>query len=187
MANTQIRGTTQIIDGSIENAQIAADAAIAYAKLALASSIVNSDLGEDIATANLVEGAEFLKRDGSVGLTAALDAGNFKVSNLADGTLNTDAVTKGQLDTAIAAIEVDTNVVNLDEVVTREIPTGLVNSLNAIFTLAAIPAIGTEHVFLNGLLQDAGASEDYTISGDTLTFSQAPRTGSKLRVSYLKP
>jgi hypothetical protein len=186
MANTKIRGNTQIIDASIENAQIAADAAIVYSKLSLATSITNGDLAGSIATSKLTDGAEFLKRDGSVALTAAFDAGNFKLTNVANGVAATDAITKGQLDTAIASVNTDVNVVNLDEVITREIPTGLVNSLNTVFTLAFTPELGTENVFLNGLLQDLGGSEDYTIAGAVITFNQAPHTVSKIRVNYIK-
>ena len=43
----------------------------------------------------------------------------------------------------------------------------------------------TEKVYLNGLLQEPGSGKDYTISGDTITFSLAPNTGDVLLVSYL--
>ena len=74
----------------------------------------------------------------------------------------------------------------VEDHVSKETPTGLVNGVNAVFTLAATPITGTEEVYLNGLLQDVGASEDYTISGTTITFNTAPATGDKLRVSYIK-
>jgi hypothetical protein len=68
--------------------------------------------------------------------------------------------------------------------VTREVPSGSVNGSNAVFTLANTPVAGTEQVFLNGLLQQEGAGNDYTISGDTITFVTAPETGWKLFVNY---
>lgn len=83
MALTKLRGNTQIMDLSIENAQIA---------------------NGTIADAKLVNGAEFLKRDGSVVLTGTLDAGGFKLVNAADGTAAQDYVTKNQLDSVSAGI-----------------------------------------------------------------------------------
>lgn len=68
--------------------------------------------------------------------------------------------------------------------VTREIPSGSVNGSNTSFTLANTPVSGTEQVFLNGMLQHEGAGNDYTISGDTITFVTAPDAGWKLFVNY---
>jgi hypothetical protein len=70
--------------------------------------------------------------------------------------------------------------------VTRETPSGTVNGSNTSFTLATTPTSGTEHVYLNGLLQEPGAGNDYTISGATITYLTAPLTGDKIRVSYMK-
>lgn len=72
--------------------------------------------------------------------------------------------------------------------VVRETPTGTVNGTNATFTLAATPVAGTEHVYVNGILQNSGAGNDYTISGATITFltGAIPQTGDVVRVSYLK-
>jgi hypothetical protein len=71
-------------------------------------------------------------------------------------------------------------------VITRETPTGSVNSANVTFTLANTPVAGTEQVFLNGILQEPGAGNDYTIATNTITYLAAPLTGDRLRVSYLK-
>jgi hypothetical protein len=71
-------------------------------------------------------------------------------------------------------------------IVTRETPTGSVNGSNTTFTLAATPVAGSERVFLNGLLQEPGAGNDYTISAATITYLTAPATGDRLRVNYLK-
>lgn len=69
--------------------------------------------------------------------------------------------------------------------IVREVPSGLINDVNTTFTLAATPVAGKEHVYLNGLLQNVGAGNDYTISGDTITFNTAPATGDILLVSYV--
>lgn len=66
----------------------------------------------------------------------------------------------------------------------KEIPTGLINGSNVTFTLANTPVSGSEHVYRNGLLQESGAGNDYTISGATITFLTAPLTGDKIRVTY---
>lgn len=73
--------------------------------------------------------------------------------------------------------------------VTREVPTGAVNGSNASFALANTPTAGTEHVFVNGVLMNQGAGNDYTISGATITFltGAIPQTGDVVLVSYLKP
>jgi hypothetical protein len=71
-------------------------------------------------------------------------------------------------------------------IVTRETPTGAVNGSNVTFTLANTPTAGTEEVFLNGILQEPGAGNDYTISGATITYLAAPLTGDRLRVNYRK-
>lgn len=75
--------------------------------------------------------------------------------------------------------------VSLTDLVTSETPSGTVNGSNVTFTLANTPA-GFVHVHLDGLLQDVGGGNDYTISGATITFVSAPLTGSKIRVSYIK-
>lgn len=68
----------------------------------------------------------------------------------------------------------------------RETPSGTVNGTNSVFNLANTPTLGTEEVYLNGVQQDAGASNDYVISGATITFNTAPVSGDKVRVSYFK-
>lgn len=71
-------------------------------------------------------------------------------------------------------------------VVIRETPAGAVNGANTTFTLANTPIAGSEEVYLNGILQEPGAGNDYTISGGTITYLTAPVTGDRLRVSYQK-
>lgn len=68
---------------------------------------------------------------------------------------------------------------------TKEVLTSSVDGVETEFALAAMPNAGAYvQVFLNGLLQSAGATEDYTISGDTITFNTAPDAGWKLVVFY---
>lgn len=68
----------------------------------------------------------------------------------------------------------------------RETPSGTVNGSNDTFTLAHTPTVGTEEVYVNGILQDSGSGNDYTISAGTITFESGaiPASGDKVRVSY---
>ena len=69
--------------------------------------------------------------------------------------------------------------------VDKETPSGSINDVNVTFTLSNTPVSGSEHVFLNGILQEGGG-EDYSVSAATLTFTVAPETNARLRVSYRK-
>lgn len=88
--------------------------------------------------------------------------------------------------TGAGVVTLATTVVKQSSFVTRETPSGLVNGANTTYTLANTPVAGTEEVYLNGIQQESGAGNDYTISGATITYLTAPLTGDKLRVSYLK-
>ncbi|MFC9436913.1 hypothetical protein [Nocardia sp. NPDC057030] len=87
---------------------------------------------------------------------------------------------------ASGALTLVSTVVKEADYVVRETPSGSVNGSNTAYTLANTPVAGTESVFLNGLLQEPGAGNDYTISGATITYLTAPATGDRLRVSYIK-
>lgn len=94
------------------------------------------------------------------------------------GTLGTTAITWQQIPTS-AGLQ-STNFVD------KEVPSGSINGVNVTFTIANTPVAGSEHVFLNGILQESGAGNDYTISGATITYLSAPLTGDKIRVTYRK-
>lgn len=64
-------------------------------------------------------------------------------------------------------------------------PTGTVNGSNTTFTLPATPWAGSVRLYLDGLLMEPGAGNDYTISGATITMLSAPPTGTKLRAFYM--
>lgn len=66
----------------------------------------------------------------------------------------------------------------------REIPSGIIDGVNKVFGLTKTPEMYSEHLFLNGLLQDSEQNEDYAISENTITFIDAPLEGSKIRCSY---
>lgn len=81
-----------------------------------------------------------------------------------------------------------TNILQKVDHVVRETPTGTVNGTNATFTLANTPVSGQEMVFVNGILMNVGATNDYTISTNTITFNSGaiPQTGDVVLVSYIK-
>ena len=66
----------------------------------------------------------------------------------------------------------------------RETPTGAVNGTNADFVISQAAYAGTLEVYLNGLLQEP--TDDYTVSGTTITMLAAPLTGDKVRVKFFK-
>lgn len=94
------------------------------------------------------------------------------------GTLGTTAITWQQIPTSAGLS--NTNFVD------KEVPSGSINGSNTAFILANTPVVGSEHLYLNGVLQESGAGNDYTISGANITMLTAPLTGEKLRVSYRK-
>lgn len=112
------------------------------------------------------------------------NAGNYSVANLSAGTGVT--ITNGA-GTISIAVNTATFIAVANYVV-REAPTGTINGVNAAFTLAATPVAGTEQVFVNGILQNSGAGNDYTIATNTITFlaGAIPQTGDVVRVTYLK-
>jgi hypothetical protein len=72
--------------------------------------------------------------------------------------------------------------------VVRETPTGTPNGVLTTFTLANTPIAGSEHVYVNGILQNSGGGNDYTIATNTITFLSGaiPQTDDVIRVTYLK-
>ena len=62
-------------------------------------------------------------------------------------------------------------------------PTGTVDGSNKTFVLPQFPAPGSEHIVLNGLLQDDGL--DYVITGNVIEFILAPNPGEIIQVTYL--
>lgn len=151
--STQIRGNKQIKSITIQNDQIA---------------------NETIELGKLKDGAELLKRDGSVAATGDFNLGSHQIKNLAAPVDANDAIRKADLDAATSG-----------QSIFREIPSGSVNGSNTEFTLAHAPNSGTEQVFLNGALLNSGANSDYVVSDSTITFTLAPQSGDVILVNYI--
>lgn len=96
----------------------------------------------------------------------------------AGGTLGTTAITWLQIPTSAGLLNAN--------FVDKEIPSGSINGSNVTFTLANTPTAGSEHLYLNGVLQESGSGNDYTISSATITMTTAPASGEKLRATYRK-
>lgn len=82
----------------------------------------------------------------------------------------------------------DTLYPSMSNYIVRETPTGTKNGSNTDFTLANTPVSGKEMVFVNGLLMNAGAGNDYTISGAVITFltGAIPISTDTILVTYWK-
>jgi len=111
-----------------------------------------------------------------------------------EGTVNADKIylstanaggTLGTTDITFQVVGVAAGLQN-SNFVDKEIPGGAINGSNTVYTMASTPVIGSEHVYLNGILQESGAGNDYTISGATITMLNILLTGDKIRVSYRK-
>ena len=65
----------------------------------------------------------------------------------------------------------------------NEVPTGLINSSNTVYTTASNFSTGTTRVYLNKLRQVLGT--DYTeTAANQITFTTAPSTGDSLIIDY---
>lgn len=67
-----------------------------------------------------------------------------------------------------------------------EVPSGTINGTNAAFTLANTPTGTSLHLYKNGVRQSPGASNDYTLATNTITFNAGniPQTGDALLADY---
>lgn len=66
----------------------------------------------------------------------------------------------------------------------HEYPVGQIDGINKVFELFEQPKKGSEHIYLNGLLQDQGINNDYVINEKIITFNIPPPLSSKITCSY---
>jgi hypothetical protein len=66
----------------------------------------------------------------------------------------------------------------------REVITGNVDGENNQFLLEFTPIFGSEHIYMNGLLQEPGINYDYICIENQIIFNEAPPQNSTLRSSY---
>jgi hypothetical protein len=125
--------------------------------------------------------------DASVTLTklAPIPAGKILIGTAAGNasvTLSGDVVVS---EAGVVSVNPAT-VVRVADIVKRETPTGSINGVNDTFVLASTPKTGTVDVYVNGILQDEGTGNDYTISAATITTLYKLTPGDKIRVNYFK-
>jgi len=69
----------------------------------------------------------------------------------------------------------------------QETPSGTIDGSNTTFTIAQTPLEDDAVlVMVNGLMKKRGASDDYTLSGTTITFNEAPAVASSIMVYYIR-
>ena len=67
----------------------------------------------------------------------------------------------------------------------NETPSGSVNGSNVTFTLASSPSpTGSLELMLNGQTLKSGSGNDFTLSGATITMTNAPASGDVLTATY---
>lgn len=139
--------------------------------------------------ANLVTGV-LPVANGGTGQSSYVN-GELLIGNTTGNTLTKATLTAGTgitITNGNGSITIATTAFTASNFVTREIPTGATNGTNPTFTLANTPTAGTEEVYVNGVLQNVGTGNDYTISGATITFltGAIPQTGDVVLVNYRK-
>lgn len=72
----------------------------------------------------------------------------------------------------------------ISSITSKEVVSGEIDGSNRTFNIAKVPVTGSEHVFLNGILQMEGEYNDYTIQESTILFTEAPVSGMKIICSY---
>ena len=70
------------------------------------------------------------------------------------------------------------------DIVNNEIPFGPLNGINAIFTTQFSVKPGSEEVYVNGVRQKT--PDDYSISGQTITFLFSPQINEEILIDYIK-
>lgn len=120
MAQSLIRGSTQILSASVSWDRMAA--------------------GAIVPTSSLVDGANFLKRDGSVAITGTFNFGGFEAQNALDPTTSSSLATKNYVDSAINGLAIRrARLISATNV-----------TLSAPQTIDSVSAIAGNRVWLNG-------------------------------------
>lgn len=141
---------------------------IKYKQLLLNGKIVNNDLAGSITTAKLLDGASFIKRDGTVVFTSNQSMGSNKLTALANGTNATDAINKSQLDAL--ELDIDSQITALELLIADGMKTPIAFDASAVSVFPTHPKGTTMKVTVAGTVSGI----DLEI-GDTIIYDS---TGS---------
>jgi hypothetical protein len=101
------------------------------------------------------------------------------------GGIESITCSAGQALTAISTSGVPTCTAETGSNLNQGAPSGSINGSNTTFTLSPTPTTSSNVVvYLNGVMQQQGSGNDYTISGATITYLTAPPTGSKMLATW---
>lgn len=126
---------------------------------------------------------------GASGGFPALAAGGYLAAADFPALTGDVTTTAGSLNTTVNNTS-STGFVKYTDFVENELPTGAINGSNTSFTLANTPAtckssVSSLDLYLNGVLLQPGAGNDYTLSSATITALLIPQTGDKLTACYM--
>ena len=145
-------------------------------------------------TLNSLSSGSFLRSDSSSSLSTgnALTISGGAILNL-NGTTNINGTTLTSTATELNLLHSsgvsNQELADLGTIIIREVPATAPDGITTDFTLAHAPLTANgstcEEVYLNGILQDVGSGNDYTlVSGNIVRFTFAPIATDKIRVSY---
>jgi hypothetical protein len=103
--------------------------------------------------------------------------------------VTTDAKGRVTSGTTLSTGDLPSGTMNSSNFVVRETPSPAPNGVATVFTATGNAISGSERVYLNGVLMEPGAGNDYTVTTLTpltITFLFVPTPTDKIRINYLK-
>jgi hypothetical protein len=199
MAETKIRLSSQALAGSLSLA-IVGDGiftANAAGRGKFQAGFVDTSLLADgsVTTVKIVDDSVTTAKlaDGSV-TTAKLGDASVTTVKVADGAITNAKLASdnyagsgGNFGTATTLARSDHSHTGLGgfDVTNEDLTSQVGDGDPTVFTLAhSDNIVGSEMVFLNGILQRPGASNDYTAAAGSITFNTAPVSGDVVLISY---
>jgi hypothetical protein len=177
MATTKIRSSKQMV----------VDTALQLNSLQI-NLLAEPSIGTDAATKYYVDNFEHTGGDVTGSGILVIGAGTVDLAmmaNLAANTIigNNTGSPATPIALSISDVQTMLGVTAIPTFVTREAPGGVKNGSNPTFTLAHNPGT-TLQLFLNGMLLNPGATEDYTIITTTITMLILPEATDVLLATY---
>jgi len=182
-ATTDGNDVTVTVDGSaaipIKDEGVSLTSAVTSIDFTGAGLTATAD-GDDI-TVN-VDASAITAKDEGVNLTTSLSSVNFVGAGVTATTSDGDVTV-----TITGSLAGDTiNQTIVDQTTYNELPAGLINGINTVYTLSQECLTNSLLVFNNGILMRVGAGFDYTITADDeITFTFAPAVDDFILVSYV--